>query len=100
MSATSSSSRTKIKMVSLVGARHAVPLLDRKEESELKEVEQTIEKLETRKKELERFLANPGPGTVGNRDKIVKWSNEFAEIEVALQANIAHWEQLEAKRGG
>ena len=90
--------RTKIKIDPQAEARGH--LLNAKEKSELKEVEQAIEKLETRKKELERFLASPGPGTTGNRDKILAWSNEFAELEAALQVHVARWEILEGKRSG
>jgi hypothetical protein len=90
--------RTKIKIDPQTEARGH--LLNAKEKSELKEVEQAIEKLETRKKELERFLASPGPGTTGNRDKILAWSNEFAELEAALQVHVARWEILEGKRSG
>jgi len=97
-SGTSSASRAKVKIVAPVRATHASPLLNRKEESELKEVERAIEKLEARKKELERFLDNPGPGAVG--DKILGWSNEFAEIEKTLQENVSRWELLESKRAG
>jgi len=96
----SSASRTKIKIDSPVGARRAVLLLSGKEQAELKEVERAIEKLEARKKELERFLANPGPGTVGNHGKILEWSNEFAEIDVAIQGHVLRWESLESKRSG
>jgi len=68
--------------------------LSQKEQLELKEVERAIAKLEARKKELERFLANPGPGVVGDHNKIRAWSHEFAELEKALQINIARWEVL------
>jgi ATP-binding cassette subfamily F protein uup len=91
-------SRAKIKIATPVGARRAVPLLSGKEEAELKEVERTIAKLEARKKELERFLANPGPGVAGDRAKILAWSNEFSEIEKTLQASVSRWELLESKR--
>jgi len=97
---TAQASPAKIKIKPPVGARHAVPLLNQKEALELKEVERAIEKLEARKKEVERFLANPGPGTVGDRTKILGWSNEFAEIETALKISVSSWERLESKRSG
>jgi ATP-binding cassette subfamily F protein uup len=92
-------SRAKIKSNPPAGNRNTVPLLSQKEQSELKEVERAIEKLEARKKELERFLDHPGPGVACDPHKIHAWSNEFAEIEKALQTNVSRWEILEGKKG-
>jgi len=64
---------------------------------ELKAVERAIEKLEARKKEVEGFLANPGPGTAEDYVKIRAWSNEFSEIETALKTSLARWETLESQ---
>jgi ATP-binding cassette subfamily F protein uup len=94
---TASASRAKIKSNSQLVAPRAAPLSG-KEESELKEILRTIDKVEARKKELERFLANPGPGVAGDRGKILAWSNEFAEIEKTIQENVSRWELLESKR--
>ncbi len=96
----SPASRAKSKIDPPVGARRAMPRLNVKETSELKEVERAIEKLEARKKELEHLLANPDPGTVGDRSNVLAWSNEFAEIEAALQTRVTCWERLESKRSG
>ena len=64
---------------------------------ELKAVERAIEKLEARKKEVEGFLANPGPGAAEDYVKIRAWSNEFSEIETALKTSLARWETLESQ---
>ena len=68
-----------------------------KEKRELEEVEQTIEKLEGRKKELETFLADPAKYA---RDPagLKGWADEFLVIERTLHEKVARWEVLEAKR--
>lgn len=69
-----------------------------KEKRELEGLEKEIEKLETRKKELETFLGDPiahgaEPGGVTG------WADEFSQIDRTLQEKISRWEILATKQG-
>lgn len=72
--------------------------LSYKEKRELESIEEQIEQLETRKKELETFLANPA-AHAAEKGSLEAWSTEFAEIETDLQEKMDLWEVLESKRG-
>ena len=67
-----------------------------KETRELETLETEIERLESRKAELEKFLADPthyaGGGTVRS------WADEFATVEKTLHEKMARWEVLGTKR--
>ena len=68
-----------------------------KEKRELEEIERAIEKLEARKKELEKFLADPV--SYGQaRGEIEAWANELIENEKEADEKLSRWAILEAKR--
>jgi len=70
-----------------------------KEKRELEGIEQEIEKLEARKRELEIFFANPS-AYAKESATVTGWANELSEIEKGLEEKMARWEALESKRAG
>lgn len=68
-----------------------------KEKKELEGIEREIEKLEARKRELERFFADPSAHAKGSTG-VTGWANELSEIEKRLEEKIGRWEALENKR--
>ncbi|MFQ5580107.1 MAG: ABC-F family ATP-binding cassette domain-containing protein [Nitrospiria bacterium] len=71
--------------------------LSYKVKRELESIEGEIENLETRKKELETFLAGPEAHSL-EKGNLESWSIEYAEIETALQEKMDRWEILESMR--
>jgi ATP-binding cassette subfamily F protein uup len=70
-----------------------------KEKKELEGIEREIEKLETRKRELETFFENPSAYANGSTG-VGDWANELSGIEKSLEEKMARWEALESKRAG
>lgn len=71
--------------------------LSYKEKLEIEEVERSIERLETRKKEVEVILANPAE-FAKNPEKLKEIGEEFGRIENELSALMKRWEELEMKK--
>jgi ATP-binding cassette subfamily F protein uup len=68
-----------------------------RERQELAEVEQEVERLEARKREVEALLADAS-GLAGGHRELQKLSQEFTDLEALLDALLARWEELEARR--
>lgn len=68
-----------------------------RERRELEEVEADVERLETRKKEVETLLADPSRVS-GGRGDLQELAQELAGLEGRLGALLVRWEELESKR--
>ena len=71
--------------------------LSYKEKLELEEVERSIERLDARKKEVERLLVNPAE-FAGDPGKIKEIGEEFGSLEENLSRLLVRWEELEMKK--
>lgn len=71
------------------------PKFSNKLRSELEELPQRIEQLETRKDELVSALADPATYQAGE-SKIISIKAELAEIETGLETAFERWEELES----
>ena len=60
-------------------------------------MEREIERQEARKGEVEALLADAS-GLAGGRRELQALSEEFTSLEARLDALLARWEELEARR--